>query len=150
MVYQLDDSQAEPVTGLLYGARLSLVLERRKSKAYGSTEARLVKTRIEIPGPVTPGRKSWRKLLTGVDPARPGRYAFLGEWLPTGRTVDLEPGSFMLLFDDAGEPDVFLARLGPDGTWQAVEDSQGQIRAVGPRWVAALRGRVAATIRERE
>jgi hypothetical protein len=86
-------------------------------------QGKSLKVPIRVPGPVTPGRKSWRKLVADADPSRPGGYAYLGEWLPVGRGVELEAGSYVPLYDEVGDravlPGVSLARLGSDGVWQA-------------------------------
>jgi len=46
--------------------------------------------------------KSWRKLLKQVDKTKTNGYAFIGDWLRAGERAELEMGSFILCYDEAG------------------------------------------------
>ena len=57
---------------------------------------------VMVPEPLDERKKSWRKLLTQVDKTQTNGYAFVGEWLWAGERAELEVGSFILCYDEAG------------------------------------------------
>ena len=57
---------------------------------------------VMVPETLDERKKSWRKLLEGVDKEKANGYAFVGEWLKAGERAELEVGSFILCYDEAG------------------------------------------------
>jgi len=57
---------------------------------------------VMIPETLDERKKTWRKLLEGVDKEKANGYAFVGEWLKAGERAELEVGSFILCYDEAG------------------------------------------------
>ena len=56
-----------------------------------------MKTRIKIKSEYFSGnRKSWFKLVTGVDETKTNGYAFDGEFIELGRETDIEIGSIVI------------------------------------------------------
>ncbi len=57
---------------------------------------------VMIPEPLDERKKTWRKHLESVDKTRTNGYAFVGDWLRAGEREELEVGSFILCYDEAG------------------------------------------------
>ena len=57
---------------------------------------------VMIPETLDERKKTWRKLLADVDKTKTNGYAFVGEWLRAGERAELEVGSFILCYDEAG------------------------------------------------
>jgi hypothetical protein len=87
-------------------------------------ELNTVKVRISLPASKDK-RKSWRKILTGIDKTKDNGYAFLGDFISTYKNKDIElpVGTIILVYDEVGSvthhPAVYVYRV--DGEFQLTE-----------------------------
>lgn len=105
---------------------------------------------VMIPETLDERKKSWRKLLTKVDREQSNGYAFVGEWLKAGERAELEVGSFILCYDEAGSmknwyPVVHLFKVVENGL-EEVYRWEGSIRERS--WALAVRDEIAAILAE--
>ena len=105
---------------------------------------------VMIPETLDGRKKSWRKLLTQVDKTKANGYAFVGEWLRAGERAELEAGSFILCYDEAGSmknwyPVVRLFKAVENGL-EEVLHWEGKTHECN--WALAVRGEIAAILAE--
>jgi len=106
---------------------------------------------VMIPGTMDGRHKAWRKLLTQVDREQSSGYAFVGEWLRAGELAELEVGSFILCYDEAGSmknwyPVVRLLQIGVENDLEEVFRWEGNVRERS--WALAVRDNIAAILAE--
>jgi hypothetical protein len=105
---------------------------------------------VIIPETLDDRHKCWRKLLEKVDREQSNGYAFVGEWLRAGEREELEVGSFILCYDEAGSrkykrPVVHLFKVG-ENNLDEVFRWEGNF---GERsWALAVRDDIAAILAE--
>jgi len=102
-----------------------------------------------IPETLDGRKKSWRKLLTQVDKTQANGYAFVGEWLRAGERAELEVGSFIFCYDEAGSvknwyPVVRMFRVGAENDLEEVYRWEGNARECS--WALAVRDEIAAIL----
>lgn len=107
---------------------------------------------VMIPETLDGRKKTWRKLLTGVDKTKTNGYAFIGEWLREGERAELKIGSFILCYDEDGSlkhwyPVVRLFKVVEDGL-EEVYRWEG--RTHERSWALAVRDEIAAILAEAE
>jgi len=105
---------------------------------------------VMVPETLDERKKSWRKLLEGVDKEKANGYAFVGEWLKAGERAELEVGRFILCYDEAGSmknwyPVVRLFKVLENGLEEAYR-WEGSIRERS--WALAVRDEIAAILAE--
>ena len=106
---------------------------------------------VMIPETLDERKKTWRKLLTKVDREQSNGYAFVGEWLKAGERAELEVGSFILCYDEAGSmknwyPVVRMFKVGVENDLDYVYRWEGNIRERS--WALAVRDEIAAILAE--
>jgi len=106
---------------------------------------------VVVPGTLDDRGKTWRKLLTQVDKNQPNGFAFIGEWLRAGERAELEVGSFILCYDEAGSmknwhPVVRLFKVGVENDLDEVFRWEGNVRE--RNWALAVRDEIAAILAE--
>jgi len=104
---------------------------------------------VMIPETLDGRKKSWRKLLTQVDKTQANGYAFVGEWLRAGERAELEVGSFIFCYDEAGSvknwyPVVRMFRVGVENDLEEVYRWEGNARECS--WALAVRDEIAAIL----
>jgi len=109
-----------------------------------------MKTIVMIPETLDRRKKTWRKLLTQVDKTKANGYAFVGEWLRAGERAELEVGSFILCYDEAGSmknwyPVVRMFKVVENGL-EEVYCWEGNI--CERSWALAVRDEIAAILAE--
>jgi len=106
---------------------------------------------VIIPEALDDRKKTWRKLVTQVDKTKANGYAFIGEWLKAGERAELEVGSFILCYDEAGSmknwyPVVRLFKVGLGNDLEEVFRWEGRY---GERsWALAVRDEIATILAE--
>ena len=68
-----------------------------------------MKAKIRLPRIGQPHLKNWAKTITGIDSTKTNGYAFLGDFVPTNRLIEVEDGSLILVYGQTGSsvlPDV--------------------------------------------
>ena len=105
---------------------------------------------IVVPGALDYRKKTWRKLLTQVDKTKANGFAFIGDWLRAGERAELEVGSFILCYDEAGSmknwyPVVRLHKVVENGL-EEVYRWEGDVRERS--WALAVRDEIAAILAE--
>ena len=105
---------------------------------------------VMIPETLDERKKTWRKLLTNVDREQSNGYAFVGEWLKAGERAELEVGSFILCYDEAGSmknwyPVVRMFKVVENGLEEAYR-WEGSIRERS--WALAVRDAIATILAE--
>jgi len=105
---------------------------------------------VMIPETLDERKKTWRKLLADVDKTKTNGYAFVGEWLRAGERAELEVGSFILCYDEAGSmknwyPVVRLHKVVENGL-EEVYRWEGDVRERS--WALAVRDEIAAILAE--
>ncbi len=106
---------------------------------------------IMVPKSLDDRNKSWRKLLTQVDKTKTNGYAFIGDWLRAGERAELEVGSFILCYDEAGSmrnwcPVVRLFKVGVENDLEEVFHWEGKTHE--RNWALAVRDDIAAILAE--
>lgn len=106
---------------------------------------------VMIPETLDDRKKSWRKHLKRVDKEQSNGYAFIGEWLKAGERAELEIGSFILCYDEAGSmknwyPVVRLFKVGVENDLDEVFRWEGKIHERS--WALAVRDDIAAILAE--
>ena len=106
---------------------------------------------VMIPEPLDERKKTWRNPLTQVDKTKANGYAFVGEWLRAGEREELEVGSFILCYDEAGSmknwyPVVRMFKVGVENDLDEVYRWEGVIRERS--WALAVRDEIAAILAE--
>ena len=106
---------------------------------------------VMIPETLDERKKTWRKLLTKVDREQSNGYAFVGEWLKAGERAEMEIGSFILCYDEAGSmknwyPVVRMFKVGVENDLDYVYRWEGNIRERS--WALAVRDEIAAILAE--
>src|SRR5690554_3076908 len=109
-----------------------------------------VKKIVRIRETLDKRKKSWRKHLERVDKERANGYAFVGDWLQAGERAELEIGSFILCYDEAGSmknwyPVVRLCQVVENGL-DEVYRWEGNVRERS--WALAVRDDIAAILAE--
>ena len=104
---------------------------------------------VMIPETLDGRKKSWRKLLTQVDKTKANGYAFVGEWLRAGERAELEVGSFIFCYDEAGSmknwyPVVRMFKVGVENDLEEVYRWEGNARECS--WALAVRDEIAAIL----
>jgi len=105
---------------------------------------------VLIPGALDKRKKSWRKHLERVDKEKANGYAFIGDWLHAGERAELEIGSFILCYDEAGSmknwyPVVRLFKVVENGL-DEIYHWEGDVRERS--WALAVRDDIAAILAE--
>ena len=105
---------------------------------------------VVIPETLDGRKKTWRKHLESVDKEKANGYAFVGEWLRAGERSELEVGSFILCYDEAGSmknwyPVVRLLKVVENGL-DEVFHWEGNVRERS--WALAVRDDIAAILAE--
>jgi len=105
---------------------------------------------VMIPGALDKRKKSWRKHLERVDKEKANGYAFVGDWLHAGERAELEIGSFILCYDEAGSmknwyPVVRLFKVVENGL-DEIYHWEGDVRERS--WALAVRDEIAAILAE--
>ncbi len=103
---------------------------------------------IKVPETLDRRKKTWRKLLQEVDVSRTNGYAFVGDWLRAGEKAELEVGSYILSYDEAGSmknwyPVVRVHEVTAEGT-EEVFSWEGDVGSKG--WALEVRDGIAAII----
>jgi hypothetical protein len=93
--------------------------------------------------------KQWARLLTSVDRSKSDGYAFQGEFLALGRKHELEVGSLVLYYGEAGSrnnhcPCVRVQRVEADGGLSTIYQKMD----LGRNWVLDVRDEIAELIAE--
>jgi len=106
---------------------------------------------VMIPATLDRRKKTWRKHLESVDKRKANGYAFVGEWLRAGERAELEVGSLILCYDEAGSmknwyPVVRVLKVDGDTDLQEVYRWEGNIRERS--WALAVRDDIAAILAE--
>lgn len=106
---------------------------------------------VRVPETLDDRKKSWRKHLESVDKEKANGYAFVGDWLRAGEREELEVGSFVLCYDEAGSmknwyPVVRLFKVGVENGLEEVYRWEGNTRERS--WALAVRDKVAAILAE--
>jgi hypothetical protein len=106
---------------------------------------------VMVPETLDERKKTWRKLLEKVDKEKANGYAFVGEWLKAGERAELEVGSFILCYDEAGSmknwyPVVRMFKVGVENDLDEVYRWEGNIRERS--WALAVRDEIAAILAE--
>ena len=106
---------------------------------------------VIIPETLDGRKKTWRKLITQVDKTKANGYAFIGEWLKAGERAELEVGSFILCYDEAGSmknwyPVVRLFKVGLGNDLEEVFHWKGNVHERS--WALAVRDGIAAILAE--
>lgn len=106
---------------------------------------------VMIPETLDGRKKTWRKLLTQVDKTKDNGYAFIGDWLRAGERAELEVGSFILCYDEAGSmknwyPVVRLFKVGVENDLDEVYRWKGNVRERS--WALAVRDEIASILAE--
>ena len=106
---------------------------------------------VMIPGTLDDRHKCWRKLLEKVDTTKANGYAFIGDWLRAGERAELEVGSLILCYDEAGSrknwcPVVRLFKVGIENDLDEVYCWEGNTRERS--WALAVRDDIAAILAE--
>lgn len=89
-----------------------------------------MKVLTEIQAGNASGRRvGWAKHVTGVDPEGKNGYAFSGEFIKTGREVELPEGAFILHVDPAGSvknsrKEAYITRLQADGSEERLHEGE--------------------------
>ena len=95
-------------------------------------------------------RKSWRKILTGIDKNKNNGYAFLGDFVYTFKNKDIELplGTYLMVYDEVGSvhysPEVYVYRV--DGEFQLTE----LFCSYSWNWALDLRDEVAKLFEDNE
>ncbi len=105
---------------------------------------------IVVPGALDYRKKTWRKFLTQVDKTKANGYAFIGNWLRAGERAELEVGSLILCYDEAGSmknwyPVVRLFKV-LENDLEEVFRWEGRVRESS--WALAVRDEIAAILAE--
>jgi len=105
---------------------------------------------IVVPGALDYRKKTWRKLLTQVDKTKANGFAFIGDWLRAGERAELEVGSLILCYDEAGSmknwyPVVRLFKV-LENDLEEVFRWEGRVRESS--WALAVRDEIAAILAE--
>ena len=106
---------------------------------------------VMIPEPLDGRRKNWRKHLKSVDKEKASGYAFVGDWLRAGERAELEVGSFILCYDEAGSiknwnPVVRMFKVGVENDLDEVYRWEGNTRERS--WALAVRDEISAILAE--
>lgn len=93
---------------------------------------------IDIPNSRDGRFKSWAKQLTGVDITKKDGYAFKGVFLKLGRKEELETGSLVLFYLEAGsakyhDPKVTVCKVTDEGTFEELISTKGKSWALDIR-----------------
>jgi hypothetical protein len=94
-------------------------------------------------------RKSWRKILTGIDKNKNNGYAFLGDFVYTFKDIiELPLGTYLMVYDEVGSvhysPKVYVYRV--DGEFQLTE----LFCSYSWNWALDLRDEVAKLFEDNE
>jgi len=105
---------------------------------------------VMVPETLDERKKSWRKHLERVDREQSNGFAFVGEWLRAGERSELEIGSFILCYDEAGSmknwyPVVRLFKV-LENDLEEVFRWEGSVRERS--WALAVRDEIAAILAE--
>jgi len=105
---------------------------------------------VMIPETLDDRKKSWRKHLERVYKEKTNGYAFVGEWLKAGERAEIEEGSFILCYDEAGSmknwyPVVRMFKVVENGL-EEVYHWEGSIRERS--WALAVRDEIAGILAE--
>lgn len=105
---------------------------------------------VMVPETLDDRHKCWRKMLEKVDTTKANGYAFVGEWLRAGERAELEMGSFILCYDEAGSmknwyPVVRMFKVVENGL-EEVFRWEGAVRERS--WALAVRDAIAAILAE--
>ncbi len=116
-------------------------------------EEHKMKKIVMIPETLDDRKKSWRKLLTEVDREQSNGFAFKGEWLRAGERAELEVGSFILCYDEAGGmknwyPVVRTFKVGVENDLEEVYHWEGNVRERS--WALAARDEIATILAEEQ
>ncbi len=106
---------------------------------------------VMIPETLDRRKKTWRKHLESVDKTKANGYAFVGEWLRAGERAELEVGSLILCYDEAGSmknwyPVVRVLKVDGDTDLEEVYRWEGNTRERS--WALAVRDDIAAILAE--
>jgi hypothetical protein len=106
------------------------------------------KVRISLPSSKDK-RKSWRKILTGIDKNKNNGYAFLGDFVYTFKDIiELPLGTYLMVYDEVGSvhysPEVYVYRV--DGEFQLTE----LFCSYSWNWALDLRDEVAKLFEDNE
>ena len=109
-----------------------------------------MKTIVTIPETLDRRKKTWRKHLESVDKEKANGYAFVGDWLRAGEREELEVGSFILCYDEAGSmknwyPVVRLYKVVENGL-EEVYCWEGNTRERS--WALAVRDEISTILAE--
>ena len=110
-----------------------------------------MKTIVTIPETLDRRKKTWRKHLERIDKTKANGYAFVGDWLRAGEREELEVGSFILCYDEAGSmknwyPVVRLFKVGVENDLDEMYRWEGDTRERS--WALAVRDDIAAILAE--
>ena len=116
---------------------------------------------VMIPETLDGRKKTWRKHLESVDKEKTNGYAFIGNWLRAGERAELEVGSFILCYDEAGSmknwyPVVRLHKVVENGLeevyrWEGdVRERSGRLRLDDNAAISGQKRYRGAGIRVRE
>ena len=105
---------------------------------------------VMIPETLDRRKKTWRKHLERVDREKTNGYAFIGNWLRAGERAELEIGSFILCYDEAGSmknwyPVVRMFKVVENGL-EEVYCWEGDVHERS--WALAVRDDIAAILAE--
>jgi len=108
---------------------------------------------VMIPGTLDDRHKCWRKMLTQVDTTKANGYAFVGEWLRAGERAEVEVGSLILCYDEAGSmknwyPVVRLLKVGIENDLEEIFRWEGNTRERS--WALAVRDEISAILAEEQ
>ena len=106
---------------------------------------------VMIPETLDGRKKTWRKHLESVDKTKANGYAFIGNWLRAGERAELEVGSFILCYDEAGSmknwyPVVRMFKVGVENDLEEVYRWEGDVNERS--WALAARDEIAAILAE--
>lgn len=106
---------------------------------------------VMVPETLDERKKTWRKHLERVDKEKTNGYAFVGNWLRAGEREEMEVGSFILCYDEAGSmknwyPVVRVFKVGVENDLDEVYRWEGVIRERS--WALAVRDNIAAILAE--
>lgn len=108
---------------------------------------------VMIPGTLDDRHKCWRKMLEKVDTTKANGYAFVGEWLRAGERAEVEVGSLILCYDEAGSmknwnPVVRLFKVLENGLEDLEEVFHWEGNTRERSWALAVRDEIAAILAE--
>ena len=106
---------------------------------------------VMVPRTLDSRHKCWRKMLEKVDTTKANGFAFIGEWLRAGERAELEVGSLILCYDEAGSmknwyPVVRLLKVGIENDLEEIFRWEGNTRERS--WALAVRDEIAAILAE--